>query len=270
MADTITLPSGLEVIEGRVLVIPGIGVVMPESDLTPTEVAALRADVASVLGMGLDDLADVMAASPADGDALLFSAGQWQPGAPLTGIKAFNSSTLIRDEVKLIVTGYGLEFSVHPTDGAVFLLPVYGGTGSANSFSRSDHLHPPTLKGRFTFDKAAAVLGAGSSSLVNQSVSGLVPGVIYDVDITGRMEAVNTNLSGRLYLRTKIGTQAYQDVSRGFSGGVWTEVAAGGYRMGVTGGTSLQLQFEAQYQSGDPTALYAGELEYSITPRGGQ
>ena len=106
--------------------------------------------------------------------------------------------------------------------------------------------------------------------LVNQTVTGLVSSVVYDVDITGKLEAVNTNSSGRLYLRSQIGANTAQSVSRGFSGGVWSEVSIDGTQMSVTGVTSLQLQFWAEYQSGDPTALYSGSLVYKISPRGGQ
>src|SRR5690606_35619982 len=101
------------------------------------------------------------------------------------------------------------------SSGRTFVQPVFGASGIQDVVARADHRHPPTIKGRYTFDKAAAVLGAGTSSLVNETVSGLVSGVTYDVDIVGSLEAVNTNLSGRLVLHSRIGSAGAQSRSRG-------------------------------------------------------
>lgn len=269
MTDTITLPSGVEVTNGMVLVVPGIGVVLPLGGLTPAEVADLRDDVAAVMGLELADLPDVDLTGLADGMYLRWDAtdSKWEPFAIANGIRVRDAAATILSETAADLT-FRLGLTATHSSGRTYVQPVFGASGTADVVARSDHKHPPTLKGRYTFDKGAAVLGTGISSLVNETVTGLVAGITYDVDVTGTLEAVNTNLSGRLILHTRIGAAAAQSRSRGFSGGVWTEASNHGALMSVTG-TSLQLQFWAEYASGDPTALYTGELVYSISPRGG-
>lgn len=270
--STITLPSGVEVYEGKVLVIPGISSVMPTGDLTPAEVEALKDAVEAVLNQDLGELANVTEAGKSVGLVLTAQAdGTWAPQS-MTGVIERVSTNWNANEVldvELITVGPGID--VNSTLGAnrAHLQLVWGTSGSGGAVARANHTHPPTLKGRFLFDKAAAVIGAGTSTLVNQTVAGLISSVVYDVDITGKLEGVNTNSSGRLFLRSQIGGNPSQSVSRGFSGGVWSEVSIDGTQMSITGVTSLQLQFWAEYQSGDPTALYTGSLVYRISPRGG-
>ncbi len=273
MTDTITLPSGVEVYEGKVLVLPGASTIMPVGDLTPADVQSLIDAVNAAMGQELGDLANVSEAGKVEGMVLgVLADGNWSPQV-LTGKLervGTNWNTKEVQNVSWLTVGNGID--IHDgtsTGGRAHLQLVWGASGSSNAIARADHTHPPTLKSRYMFNKSAAVLGGGTSELVNETVTGLVSTVIYDVDITGRLEAVNTNMSGRLYLRTQIGANTEQSVTRGFSGGVWTEASTTGTQMSVTGVTSLQLKFWAEYQTGDPTALYTGELAYSITPRGG-
>lgn len=271
MTDTITLPSGVEVMDGKVLVIPGIGVVLPVGDLTPADVQELRDEVAAVLGLRLADLPDVDLAGLADGNYLRWDAASstFKAVALTNGIRVRDTAAVILSENAADLT-FRAGLTATQTGTRTYVSPVFGASGTAAVVARSDHAHPPTLIGRLDFDKAGAVLGAGTSDLVNTSVSGLIPGVVYDVAIDGVLEAVNTNLSGRLRLHCQIGsTGTTQTLSRGFSGGVWSTVVTKGTRMGVGAVSTLALRFWVEYLSGDPTTLYTGYLAYSITPRGG-
>lgn len=275
MTDTITLPSGVEVYQGPILVLPGASTILPVGDLTPAEVQALRDDVAASMNKALGDLTNVSEAGKVAGSSLVvLPDGTWAPGVPTGAIGQVNqnwgSFTYVSNVDEIAFTqGIAVEEDTGQP-GRVRIVPQFGTSGTQYVAARADHQHPPTLKSRFTFDKNAAMLSAGESTLVNNYAGGLIPTVVYDVDITGRLEAVNSNSSGRLKLWTKIGgTGTPQSVSRGFSGGVWTEVAITGTRMSVSNVSSLQLQFWVEYESGDPTALYTGELSYRIDPRGG-
>lgn len=272
MTDTITLPSGVEVYEGKILVIPGIGVVIPPGSLTPAEVQQLRDDVASVLGMSLDDLADVAADAPASGDALVWNGTSWTPIPLLSGLSRVEQNyggSAGADDVTLLTFGQGLAVS-NPATGRAHIVPVFGTTST--TIAAGNHPHPPTIKGEIDFDKTGAVLSTGSSPLVSHTVTGIVPNLAYDVSITGTLEAVNTNLSGRLTLKTILGGSLEKERSFGFSGGVWSQKTIIDEIMSVSagGGNTMSLSFTAIYQSGDPTALYTGQLAYRFEPRGGQ
>lgn len=278
MTDAITLPSGVEVDQGKVLVIPGYGGLMPVGDLTPAEVQALRDDVAALMGIGVGDLSDTDLSALQDGYIL-----QWDAlnnvfiASPNTGLAVWqgdeggSKAVVVSDVTSFIFSQeYGVEVVASADPHVAYPRVMYGSSGVANRAARSDHRHPPTLKRRYTFDKSAAVLSAGTNMLVNQTVTGLVPTVEYDVSLTGKIEVVNTNSSGRVALKTKIGSFPDEFTSRGVSGGVWTEITTDSSQMNVHGITNLQLQLWIEYQSGDPTALYTGSLTYDISPRGGQ
>lgn len=271
---SITLPSGVEVAEGPVLVIPRIGVVMPVGDLTPAEVQALRDDVASVMDMGIGDLANVDDSARQDGYVLVYddNTDTYISTAAPRGVQDVWSAAYIPDpQPRELQFWAPLYLGPHPSNPEITRVHLsLGSTGTSSTVARNDHTHPPTLTGRLAFNKGGAVLGAGTSDLINDSVSGLVSGVVYDVTVAGELEIVNTNNSGRILLHCRVGTTGtIQSVSRGGSGGVWTPISVHGTRMNVTGVTSLALRFWAEYESGDPTALYSGYLAYSITPRGG-
>lgn len=277
MSDTITLPSGVEVDQGRVLVIPGAGVVMPVGDLTPSEVQALQDDVQAVLNQELGDLSNVSEAGKAEGMVLgALADGTWSPQVLTGKLDQVSTNwppgaTKNVPDVSWITLDQGIDINTGvSTGGRVHLQLVWGASGTQNVVARANHTHPPSPKGRYTFTKTGEVLSAGTSPLVDETVSGLIPGVVYDVDIRGTLEVVNTHLSGRIRLVAKIGTTAEHTVSRGASGGVWSEKSVTSTRMSITGVSSLRLQFWAEYESGDPTALYTGDLTYTVEPRGGQ
>lgn len=277
MTETILSPNGVESYVVRVVVVPGLGAVAPVGALTPAEVQALRDDVATAMNQNLDDLANVTEAGKVEGMVLgVLADGSWSPqnlpgmiervgtNWPVGGIKSvYDVNVLTVDKGIDIDTGLSI-------DGRAHLALVWGASGTTYAIARSDHSHPPTLVGRFSFNKAAAVLSGGTSELVNQAVTGMVATSTYDIDVIGRLEAVNTNSSGRIRLYTQIGAFSPQNTSHGFSGGVWTQITTDGTRMSVTGVTSLQVRLWAEYESGDPTALYDGFLKYVIHPRGGQ
>lgn len=272
MTNTVLSPNGVESYSIRTIVVPGLGAVAPAGSLTPAEVQDLRDDVASVLGMGSGDLADVDLTGIDTGMILVRRSGQWVPEVPSVGLGrvATNWNAKEISDVTYLTVGAGIDINTGlSTGGRAHLRLVFGASGTQDVVARANHTHPPTRVGKFRFDKSGAILSLGESMLVEESIGGLIPGVTYDIFVTGSLEVVNTNQSGRVQLMVKIGSGGGHGMARGASGGVWTEMNVTGTQMSLTGVTSVPVTFWVEYLSGDPTALYSGSLSYIVTPRGG-
>lgn len=219
MTDTIKLPSGVEIYEGKAVRIPGLGTVMPAGDLTPAEVQALRDDVQAVLDLELGDLSNVSEAGKSEGLVLAVqSDGTWAPGETAGAIERvstnWNSNEAL--DVELITVGQGIDVNGSLGANRAHLQLVYG--TEANTVAQGNHSHPQPLPTRVTTAPSGYISG-GSQSLGTASVT-LPDGTpcVVEAELYGQFRGAD---SGAAYYTLSITIAGNTYSSPGGTSGFW-------------------------------------------------
>ena len=220
MTDTIKLPSGVEVYEGKSVRIPGLGTTVPVGNLTPAEVQALRDDVQAVLDLELGDLSNVSEAGKEPGLVLAVQEdGSWAPGETTGVIERvstnWNSNAV--DEVSLISVGPGIDVNTSFSEsGRAHLQLVFGAT--TDTIARGNHNHVQPLPVRVTTAPSGYISG-GSQPLGSTSVT-LTNGIAYvvEAELYGQFRGAD---SGAAYYTLSITIDGNTYTSPGGESGFW-------------------------------------------------
>lgn len=247
---------------------------LPGDGFTKPEAAQLRSDLDDLLARPvideLDDIPNVDAASPSAGDALQFDGTNWVPVELVNGIDLYTGSTLRVEGANDIRASNGLEFTDSSTDGRSWLLPIYGGTGSANRISRSDHRHSNPLP-EFHLFSATGYMSGGTRQIISRSVQ-LQAGIQYVVIARFRPQVRGAD-PGAAYYRLTIDINGNPKTSPGGQGsGFWCVQGVpkkeewSNARPAYGTGQSITISASVSYHSGAGFNVDAGELEIELKP----
>lgn len=252
-----------------IIIVSPASIQYPPGNPTVAEWNALVGRVTEVEGMGLVDLSDVDADTPADGMALVYDAAtqSWKPGSvqgKLEEVRNANNTTVIPD-VHTILAGGGLD--VIPSDagtpGLAYIVPLYG-TGS-RTVAEGDHTHAIRPDAYFTFP-ASGSFSSGTRSLVSGTVTGLDPAKTYvlkgtlDVHLRG-------DGTGAGYTRPRItinGNSVDMPERPRNVAGVQPCYTMRHPGVLVTGVSSVTVSGAIVYSEGDPTWVGGGALTIEV------
>lgn len=175
MSDRITTPNGVEVDDGRVIIVPGAGAVLPPTAATQAEYAALRAELAEYRARPdirtLDDLSFVTEEGKKEGDILVCdSGGTWRVQPMPVGVNRVSQNwgpgTGVANAT-LLTVGQPLQVSI-PSAGRAHITPVFGTT--AGTFAAGMHAHALPSERVVPFG-ATGYLSSGSRQLTTFTVT---------------------------------------------------------------------------------------------------
>lgn len=238
---------------------------------TAARLAQIEDDLAAMLGRPVIarvvDIPDV-AGTPTDGQILTYNeaGAEWNVSDPLMGVSVQRSGVPQGGPVDTLNMNTAFNVS-NSGGGIVSVWPVWGGTGSADSFARSDHTHQVPDNRRIIFG-ATATLSSGSRTLVSGTVTGLDPTRVYRATATLRGDLRGEG-TGAGYTLPRITMAAalqsrFGDVRT--VAGVDREFNMDHAGVTVSGVSSFAYSATIIYQAGDPIYVGAGELVITLRP----
>lgn len=252
---------------------------LPGDGFTAPEAATLRNDVDTLLSRPiiteLDAIPDVDAASPVDGDTLVFDGATqtWRPGAAGGTISQVRQSwganpTVV--DATAIRTLPGLSVIINgPEPTVAYLQPSFGGTGSATNVARSDHSHTTPSMFRPEFGPTGYMSG-GSRVLATTNVA-LANGVAYRVDAALKMQ-VRGGDPGPCYYTQTVEIDGNARTSPGGTAGKWAVQGVPrdsdwSHSRIITGtGGTIPISASIAYHSGGGIYPDFGEIVITLTP----
>jgi len=244
----------------------------PGTGITNTQYTSLDSDRTALLARAnitkLDDVPDVNAPAPSDGNALVYQASSstWIPAANLEALAAVkvNNATILANTQKV---NFSSAFSgaVNGTDGTqVDVSPVFGTT--AGTFRAGNQAANPGIVNRWTF-AATGLLSSGTRTVITQTTSNLINGVTYDYeaffDVTGRNNVNNGSVTLTITVNGTSLTRTQTTV-----GGVPHEMNVTASGNGLVGtGAGITVSGAVAYNAGDATNVDDGWFKFSAWPR---
>lgn len=239
---------------------------IPAGDLTPAEVADLKARVDATENKALGDLADVSTDGATSGMALVHDGTGWTPGSVTGAIGRVQNGPNSKgvDGVTTIVAGFGLDIDEPPPGEAwVVVRPIYGTASS--TIAEGNHTHSIRPDTQLTFS-ASGSFSSGTRTLVSGTVTGLDPARTYvlrgvlDVQLRG-------DGSGAGYTRPRItinGNSVDMPERPRNVAGVQPCYTMRHPGVQVSGVSSVPVNATIAYSEGDPTWVGGGALTISI------
>lgn len=267
--------DNLESIIFHRVMIPGLS----GDGMTVAEASALRSDIAAyaaqLAAFGLDDLTDVSTAGATDNQALIYDSGTgaWGPGTPPAGyvsqiVKSGDASTA-QNNVSQIVLVSGLTTAYGGSEGSAYILPVYGGSGTAATIARSDHTHTTPTSSRATF-APGGYMSSGTRSLTSTTVT-LLADITYRVKATLNMQMRGAD-PGACYYRLSVTVNGNTRTSGSGANGYWCvqgvpDKTTWDHSQTITGtGAAITVSAAVQYDSGGGFYTDAGDLLIELFP----
>lgn len=243
----------------------------PGTGVTSGQWTTIRADVDGLINappLTLNDLNLVVITNPQAGQALVYNAnGAWTNVTTLEAVKYVKSgdATLVvtdADRLNFLTTGLTVvQNGQRPTQADIGIL--YGTT--SGTVAAGDHVHNATLQNHWDV-AATGVLSSGARTLVSQSTTALVAGVVYNcaakLVVTGR----NNVNSGTVTLSIKIGADTAHTREQQTVGGVPHELIVEGESTVTGTGAPLTVIATVSYSTGDPTDIRDGYIVFTAWP----
>ena len=243
-------------------------------DATSQYTAAVNADWNAVSGLAeilnkppipenLDDLGDVNAPSPTNGQVLAFNStsGDWEPITPASGgsvtsvgltmPSAFTvSGSPVTTAGTLAVTGAGLATQYVRGDGQLANFPITGGGGSSVSYYLNGSINQGTIGGSTYYQMSkTAVFGAGTDfTRTNAQGNGLIAQFITDVNDPNVLLIPGGNFNLEFYFNASSGggTPSFYVELYKYDGAAFTLLATDvATPEGITQGTVIDAYFTA-------------------------
>jgi hypothetical protein len=243
-------------------------------DATSQYTAAVNADWNAVGGLAeilnkppipvnLDDLGDVNAPTPANGQVLAFNStsGDWEPITPASGgsvtsvgltmPSAFTvSGSPVTTAGTLAVTGAGLATQYVRGDGQLANFPITGGGGSSVSYYLNGSINQGTIGGSTYYQMSkTAVFGAGTDfTRTNAQGNGLIAQFITDVNDPNVLLIPGGNFNLEFYFNASSGggTPSFYVELYKYDGAAFTLLATDvATPEGITQGTVIDAYFTA-------------------------
>lgn len=249
--------------------VPGL----PGDGFTAPEASALRTDVNEILARpniaGLDDIPDVNAAAPGDGESLIYNSatGKWDTGVSTGSINTVRQTwgdTTTVSAVNDLAIDAGLQVSPSGVGTAILSVRL-GGTGSSYLVARQDHTHVIFADRPFPF-VASGTLSGGTRTLVSGNVTGLdsdrsyiLKGTLY---LHQRGDGTGASFTRPRLTINGVGVDVFED-SRAVAGVLVTEVVHHP-GVGISGVTSVAVSATVSFQPGDPAYIGGGVLFIEI------
>lgn len=245
--------------------------------ITPPEYTALRSDIDDLLARPVidevDDIPNVNAPTPADGDALVYDegSGEWvaaSPGDPLT-VKQPGSGLTVPN-VRTIVAWRGVDIETSDQDNTVFLQGQFAGSGGAATYTaaKSDHTHPVPLITREPISPGGYLSG-GTRNLASTNVT-LLDGYSYLIEAKVNMQ-VRGGDPGPCYYRFNITIAGNTRTSPAGESGFWAvqgvpDKTTYEHDRALNGaGSSIAVSASVSWHSGGGMYTDAGELVVTVT-----
>jgi hypothetical protein len=263
------MASPFDEIRVHTVIRPGL----PGDSADAIRMAQIEADHDTLLARpaitSLDAVPGVDTSGAVDGASLVYDSGDatnpWKAGVPTGSIAhVLAADAPVEDNVTFLNFGSGLLVD-NPSAGYISVYPVYSGTGSASSASRSDHTHttPSMTVAAYT---ASGNLSSGSRLLVSQNVT-LASGVPYL--IIARLRSVQRGSGGSSYYKLFLNINSLTtrtSVQLQCVGGV-PDPRTFEHSHTMTGtGAAITVSASIIYDSGDPVDVRAGELLIELHP----
>ena len=244
-------------------------------DATSQYTAAVNADWNAVGGLAeilnkppipvnLDDLGDVNAPTPGNGQVLAFNSisGDWEAVTPTTGSgtvtsvgltmpSAFNvSGSPVTTAGTLAVTGAGLATQYVRGDGQLANFPTTSGGGSSVSYYLNGSINQGTIGGSIYYQMSkTAVFGAGTDfTRTNAQGNGLIAQFITDVNDPNVLLIPGGNFNLEFYFNASSpgGTPSFYVELYKYDGAAFTLLATDvATPEGITQGTVIDAYFTA-------------------------
>lgn len=245
--------------------------------ISEAEAAAIRADQAAILARPVVerslDLADFPEA-PEDGETIVWdeAAEAWIVGTAGGSIEQVRDHTgeIVHQHTRDLTFRFGLTAVAAWGEGSprVAIEPVYGGTGTATTVARSNHVHPQYID-RPVPIPASGSLSSGTRSLGSTTITDLDPTITYYIGATlildlrgegsgaGRsIPSITIGPSGSAVKRDRPSVRTVAGVDR--------EAAFIHEGIQIAGVTAVPVSCAIQFSSGDPVYVDAGRLTISI------
>lgn len=246
---------------------------LPGDGFTAPEAATLRNDIDTLLGRPviteLDDIPDVDAAAPTDGDTLVYNASteQWESVAPVGSVRVLDNGT---EEVPNATSlDFGQGINITPVSSSYAVASVaFGGTGDGGSAAKWDHTHNLPQTGRTPIVPQAYMSG-GTRTLATTSIV-IANGQSVKVDARVRLQ-VRGGDPGASYYTLNLGIDGNTRSTGSGVNGLWcvqgvpkeTEISHGQTIVGT--GVAIVISASISWGSGGGFYTDAGELEVRAT-----
>lgn len=267
MADTYLLPEVHIVITQT----PGV-----DGTSNTARLAQIESDLATLLGRPviteLNDIVDVNAPAPAEGQTIIWdeAAGEYINGVPDTGIEVQRSGSSQGVGVTRLNFNQALNILITEGGQRADIFPVWGGTGTADSFSRSDHTHTNPLPIFQPFN-ATGYMSGGTRQVVSRSVV-LAAGIRHVVIARFRPQMRGADPGAGYFTMTTAIAGNSRTSPGGQTSGFWCVQGVPNKeewvhaREIVGTGSSITVTGSVAYHSGAGFNVDAGELEIEVKP----
>ena len=244
--------------------------------ITLPEYTALRNDINDLLARPvideIDDIPNVNAATPDDGDALLYdeASNTWIPGASGGTIATVRGDSTTINDVPEIVAWRGIQVQTGGTPGAAYMSVVFAGSGGVGTYTaaKSDHDHPLPLITREPISPGGYLSG-GTRNLASTNVT-LLDGYSYLIEAKVNMQ-VRGGDPGPCYYRFNITIDGNTRTSPAGENGFWAvqgvpDKTTYEHDRALNGdGSSIAVSASVSWHSGGGMYTDAGELVVTVT-----
>lgn len=251
--------------------IAGTGITGPEVAQIQSDLAALQSRLDNIKST---DLTDTSLPPRYDGNVIA-----WDSATNTWVSRAFNEAVryvkgnqaVVLEHADRLSFNAGLVVVVDgtlPTQGNVAV--AFGGTGSANTASRSDHSHNPSINKTYALAPTTPSLSSGTRTLTQVNVGPFLIGVEYQIIAIATAVAKNDINNGTFDLSCQMGSSPSFPaavVPCPTVGGVPVSFSSMFVRTYTVTDSYLSLNVSATFTGGDPSDILSGQVAVLAVPR---